>query len=527
MTSAFDWRTAPKSICHDIFFKGDRVGTSWAVLRSYPNIPAAAADEVVIECFQRMQDVGAIGLRGYRKHSIYKLSPAGHPREAFVEDSNGNALRFLISKKHLIIGSDKRRLNAPIDFVLENNMFPLAAYLLLLHPPETRHRYNAVIADNAVTLPLEVTASDHGYVTNLGETYSRGDDGVVSEVTLKTPLFHAYRARRRIPRWPSPLASPRFRYVPYKDIKTKETTLTVSGRETEATIARPKKPTQTNTVCVFVGGTGIFNRHGFTSQIDLGYHRLLDGLAIEGIATIRYERFPKGTGDLATAEEAIDFGALCRGAAAWLDWLDGEAWAKGMPKVIIGHSLGGLVALRLSAVRSDLAGAVVLNTPGGTLRNTTAIQHSWFARHMDVPDSSKREAARLRKVFITALETDAEWTDETVPVEILPFKRQRGLLKSILDLDPCGLVGAGSAPLLIVQGQNYIQVPPGDARRLLATARNANRRAKLIEACGLDHLLRRNDAEGLRAIKNYVDRRRRIPIALIRQIAKALKDIAG
>jgi len=65
-------------------------------------------------------------------------------------------------------------------------------------------------------------------------------------------------------------------------------------------------------------------------------------------------------------------------------------------------------------------------------------------------------------------------------------------------------------------------VSPSDARRLFDAA---SLPAQLIEKTELDHLLMRNRKDGLAAIKAYRDRRRRIPVLLIRRLAQAIKEM--
>lgn len=104
------------ALAHDLYFKDILCATSWARLAEKPRLK-----EIVIECFQRMNEVQAIGLRKFRKHSIYCLTREGAFKSARIKDSFGNEVSFDASG---IKGKGR------IDLVLERNQTPLLALFL-------------------------------------------------------------------------------------------------------------------------------------------------------------------------------------------------------------------------------------------------------------------------------------------------------------------------------------------------------------------------------------------------------------
>ncbi|MEP0336914.1 MAG: alpha/beta hydrolase [Alphaproteobacteria bacterium] len=508
----------PEAICYDLSFNGRRIGTSWAVASS------EGPREVTLTCFQWMAEVPTIGLQGFRKRSVYRLSRKGLLLEATIEDSNGGTVHIKVSRNGLTINGRRRVLDHPVDFVLEPNQFSLVALQLALRGRFSEHRAHAMIPDTGTTLPVTLTCKGDVIRSSFNESMTIGPDGLISSVAFASPESAVHRAQRPIPRWTTPLCKKALAYSPPDDISVRDVEIVRSDYDAGATVARPKAPSNPMAVALFVGGTGIYNRHGLTSRMDIGTHYLLDGLARCGVASVRYDKFNRQAATIADAQEFQDFHSLCHDTNRWLNWLDSQTWAQNLPRIIIGHSLGGLIALSQSAARDDLRAVVTLNTPGRSLRSVTDEQHAWFQTHLAVTPPTKLEATRKRQALLGALEQDDAWTEETVPGDLLALKNQRRLLKSLLDLDPANLVHQGTAPLLVIQGERDMQVTMKDARLLLSAADEAGRPAKLIKAAGLDHHLKRNNEKGMAAFRKYMDRRRRIPRDLIQTIAKEIKS---
>lgn len=251
----------------------------------------------------------------------------------------------------------------------------------------------------------------------------------------------------------------------------------------------------------------------------------MDDLARRGLASVRYEKFDRKAVNLVQAEERQDFTSLCKGAETWLDWLNAQLWASKLPRIVIGHSLGGLVALAIAARRKDIDAAIILSTPGQSFRQIIMSQREWFSQHLPVSKRSRAELAQLQERLIAALEQNRPWALAELDPQLQPLKRKLRLYKSVLDLDPLSLVAKGKCPLLIVQGGRDVQVNPKDADLLLNAAMAAGRPARLILNSELDHLLKKSNAQGMLAISRYADKRRRIPTSLIHRIARVTQGL--
>lgn len=491
------------SLAYDLYFKDTLCGTSWARLEEKPR-----SRTIIIECFQRMNDIEAIGLRKFRKHSVYRLTRDGVFKSARIEDSFGNEVSFDASD---ILA------NGRFDLVLERNQTPLLALYLKRFLGSEGGTYRALIPETGQVISYRLTASDHALESSLGERLVLDKNSVITQVVYKLSEFTVRRSKRPLPRWQPFRKQTGTSYAPPQGLICKDVVLS----DVEATCVRPKPPSRPFAAGVFIGGTGVYTRHGFTAQFDIGYHQLLDSLARHGLASVRYEKFDSKAANLTQAEERQDFASLRKGAENWLDWLNDQPWARKLPRIVIGHSLGGLVALALAARRKDIDAVLIMSTPGQCFRQIITNQREWFLQHLPVSKRSKAELTHLQELLIATLEEKRPWALADLDPQLQPLKRKLRLYKSVLDLDPLALVSKGTCPLLIVQGGMDVQVAPKDAERLLNAARAAGRPARLILDSELDHLLRKSNAQGIQAISHYGDKKRRVPASLIRLVAES------
>ena len=505
----------------DIFHKETLCGTAWA-----RTIESGNKREICIECFLRFHDVPAIGLRKVRKKSLHTLSGDGKPRRIEIVDDRGGRLDIDLSGRAMTYDKKSVPLDGPIDFALEGNMIPLTAIWWEALSGRETGTFRTLVCESGAVFDYQLTKSGGNLVSSLKETFVLDAQGEISEVRLAASDFVIRRGRRPFPKRTFTALESGPVYRAPRDIVIEDTLVAEDGKEVEATVARPLEG-QSQAVAVFIGGTGIYGRHGITPTIDIGTHQLLDGLARENIASVRYEKFDRRVNNPVEAEGAIDFDTLVADAHRWLEWLDSQEWADGLPRILIGHSMGGTVALALSAGNPGIAASLLLNSPGRPLADVIAQQIAWHQSNNPASETAETEAQQQHQALVHALSIDEEWTAENVDPRLLPVKHKRRFLKSVFWLDPCDFVPRGEGPMIIVQGTRDAQVSLEDARLLANAAQDCGRPAELIEADGLDHLLKRNPYTGLRALDVYRDRRRRVPVALIRRLAEVIRVRIG
>lgn len=505
--------------CFDLMHRSERCGSSWA------RVAPVAGGGFLVECRLQIFEAVEIGLLESRRQSEYGFDQDGALISAKLWDQNGNHVASEFMRHRMQVGGRSLELERPITCVLEQNMVALSAILLERAVGDGEASFAALVPEAGTVLPYEITAHDGIWRSNLGETFKLDATGHIQEVRPPASDFHFVRNRRGFPKWSLHGTKTGRDYSPPSHIRSSNVKVSVSpdaGRVRDGTIVRPKTDLAEQAVAVFIGGTGVYDRHGRTAAFDIGYHQLLDDLAAEGMASLRYERFDPDAANLEEAEGKLGFADMRGEADCALNWLAEQPWASNLPKVVIGHSLGGLVALELSVRRNDLDAIVLLASPGRTFREIVQDQQGWLQQELKTGRKTGKDIQDLNRAFIQALESDVAWTTETVGPRILAFARKRKLYGEILDIDPALLMSKGSCPVIIVQGTADVQVGVNDAARLADACKKSGRPYQLMMEDGLDHLLKRNRETGLKVLKAYRDRRRRIPIQFIRKLAQAV-----
>jgi len=517
-------KSLPPYLCYDIYFKDHLCSTVWGVVSEVQR-GGRKGPVFQFECYQKSFNVAELALKSGRKKSVYLISKSGKPLSATLEDSAGGKVEATTQGNRLTYGGENRSLDVPLDFIIQSNLFPLIAYVHLLWPIQSPRTCNTLIMETGETFSYEFRPDSSGFTTSLNEKYFCDQYGVVAEVKFATPESSVKKSNRKVPNWKPFQSNKKLQYQAPKDILVKTTVANTPDKLIEATIARARRKRDIRAVAIFTGGTGVYDRHGMIGALDAGYHHLLDGLARSGIATIRYDKFDRQAASLADAEGDLDHEALCRDQRYWLDWAAEQSWSRDLPVILIGHSYGGVIALENAAGLANVAAVVTLNTPGKSLRDITAEQSGWIGDALGLSVASQKEQARLRRELLKALALDEEWTEHNVAPELLPIKRLRKFFKSALDVDPSNLITGIKCPLIFVQGERDIQVPRENMGILADAAFGTGlKHVKFLEP-ELDHMLKRNPGEGIQIAKYQLDRRRRIPVKLIRKIARALEHV--
>lgn len=231
---------------------------------------------------------------------------------------------------------------------------------------------------------------------------------------------------------------------------------------------------QTAPAVLIIAGSGPTDRDGNNAY---GIHasylaKLAVALADAGISSLRYDK--RGVpGSIAVPDEStLTFANFVEDAALALDWLREETPDR--PLAVVGHSEGGLVALELAAVRSDVQRIVLLATPG---RRTGKTLRDQLAR-LDEPLRTSALAILAR------LESGEDVFD--VPEALLALFRPsvQPFLRSLLVLDPAARLRALDRPVLAAGGGRDLQIGRADFDAL---ASEAGVEAVWIEA--MNHVL--------------------------------------
>ena len=283
------------------------------------------------------------------------------------------------------------------------------------------------------------------------------------------------------------------------------------------TFTRPKEGGPFATI-LLVSGSGPQDRDSRVFGHPL-YLVLADHLTRAGLAVLRVDDRGVGrsTGDLAAATTE-DFAADAR---AGLEYLKTRKDVDARRLGLYGHSEGGLVVPMVASDAADVAFVVLVAAPGmplerglprqselvdraegrdeATIARNLALQKSCFAVVKEEADPTRR-AERLRALLnaepaIVALGEAAAKRAVEGQVRMMssPWMRY------ILTLDPAPFLGKVRCPVLAVNGDKDLQVPPENleaVRAALEKGGNKNVRAMVLP--GLNHLLQTSQTGAIR-----------------------------
>lgn len=237
------------------------------------------------------------------------------------------------------------------------------------------------------------------------------------------------------------------------------------------------------------------------------YRRLAEGLAAQGIATVRFDKRGIGQSAAAAPSEA-DFTFRDNISDARL-WIDETLARTGFACVwLAGHSEGALVALA-TASNDDpkICGLILLSGAG---RKAGVVLREQLAAAPLPPD--------LRTAAETALsELEAGRTTDAPPQLAALFRPSvQPYMISWLALDPAALIGDHDGPVMIGQGSTDLQTTLTDAQALKAAQPNA----RLVLWDGVNHVLKTAPADRAGNLATYGDPT--LPLA-----PRVVDDIAG
>lgn len=246
---------------------------------------------------------------------------------------------------------------------------------------------------------------------------------------------------------------------------------------------------------VVVPGSGPTDRDGNSPQLGLSsdtYKLLAQGLAAHGIASLRMDKrgFYGSAGAIGDPND-VTIDAYAQDVRNWADHASSLA-----PCVwIAGHSEGGLVALVAAReAPKSLCGLILLATSG---RPTGQLMIEQF-------EASPANAPLMPE--IKAIVADLEAGRSRDPASVTPVLRplfSPGLQRYMIDLfsyDPVSVASHWRGPVLIVQGDEDIQVRPHDADLLESALPQAHR----VNLAGGTHMLKAT-VEG-KPFATYTDR---------------------
>jgi uncharacterized protein len=292
--------------------------------------------------------------------------------------------------------------------------------------------------------------------------------------------------------------------------------LTAPGPEglLRGTLVRAAPPSAS--VALILPGSGPTDRDGNSPLGVAGasYRLLAEGLAGEGVSSVRIDK----RGMFGSAAAVADANAVTLGdyVADVRAWVAAAVAATGAPCVwLIGHSEGGLVALAAAdAGVEQVCGLVLVAAPGRPLGDVLRAQLRANPANAPLLDQAFGAIDRLER----GERVDASGLHPALmPLFAPPVQ---GFLISLFAADPARLLAGYSGPVLIVQGEEDLQVTAEDAARLAGARSDAQR----LLLPGVNHVLKEVPAGDTAAnLAAYRDPNRPLAPGLAAAIADFLK----
>ena len=243
-------------------------------------------------------------------------------------------------------------------------------------------------------------------------------------------------------------------------------------------------PGHTAPAVLLLPGSGPEDRNGDDRKA--GQHTttlklLADGLAEQGFASLRIDK--RGVGASAPAAvrpQDLRIESFVDDAVAWTKFLRAQPGVRCV--VILGHSEGALIAA-MAAQKVKTCGVI---SASGSARDLGALIESQNA----LAHRSPELAARTHEIILSLRAGRA--VGEVPPELKGAFGPDvQAYTMSMISIDPVAELAKVKAPVLVLQGDNDLQVGVDDAKALAATPC-----ARLVLVSGMTHVLKlapRND----------------------------------
>lgn len=277
-----------------------------------------------------------------------------------------------------------------------------------------------------------------------------------------------------------PAAPPPASPAPGDDSRHREAEMTVAG-DLPGLLTLPEGDGPFPAV-LLVHGSGPNDRDE-TIGPNKPFRDIAHGLAERGIASLRYDKRSRVQPEAFSGEYTVEMEVIAD-ALAGLEQLHRHPEIDATRVILIGHSLGALLAPRI-AVRADgLAGAVLLAAPARPLHEVLPWQIRYIAG-LD-GDISDEEAAQIAQIEAQAAAVAALTEADAAGTGLLGASNRYWI--DLRDYDPLATARSLTLPLLVLQGGRDYQVTEADDFAPLSQAFAGSAHVTLTVYPDLNHL---------------------------------------
>lgn len=295
-----------------------------------------------------------------------------------------------------------------------------------------------------------------------------------------------------------------------KELLEEDYNLEVKNGEVKGTIIIPNE-IEFDTVAIIIAGSGPTDRNGNNPIIgeNNSLKMLAHSLAEEGIAALRYDkRGIAASQSLVEKEEDLIFENYIEDVNLWVDKLQKDGRFKNI--VIIGHSEGALIGA-VSTLEKNVKGYVSLAGAGENA--VDVLERQLKAQSEEIYNYSKPILDDLRNGKVT--ENTPKELDSLFRKSVQPY------LISWFKYDPAEVIGKIKVPVLIIQGENDLQVTIEDAKKL----EEGNPESKLVLIEKMNHILKDAPKDQKGNFETYSDPNLPLNSKLIEEIVSFIKGL--
>jgi pimeloyl-ACP methyl ester carboxylesterase len=272
-------------------------------------------------------------------------------------------------------------------------------------------------------------------------------------------------------------------------------------------------PRKNAPVVLIVPGSGPTDRDG---NNPLGvktnsYKLLAEGLAEEGIATVRVDKRGLFASAAAGDPNAVTVEDYANDYRAWIDAIREQTGRKCV--WLLGHSEGALMVSAAAEGRKDVCGLILVAGMGRKMGDV--LREQLKANPANAPLLDQAFAA------IADLEAGRHVDTSGMHPALMPLfaPQVQDFLISVFAADPVDLVKRARVKTLVVQGATDLQITEEDARLLNDAPRT---RLELIR--GMNHVLKKAPEDRAANLATYADPSLPLHPRLVREIEDFIED---
>jgi alpha-beta hydrolase superfamily lysophospholipase len=236
---------------------------------------------------------------------------------------------------------------------------------------------------------------------------------------------------------------------------------------------------------VLVAGSGPVDRDALVAGIPI-FTQLAGDLAKRGYMVLRYDK--RGVGQSGGRTETATLQDYADDLVAIVRWLERRDDVDDNRLAVVGHSEGGAIAMLAAGRDKRIKALALVAAPGSTGAELILEQQSHQLDLMKVSEEERAEKIALQKKIQQAV-LSGKGLDGLPPQ--IQKQANTPWFRSLLAFDPAQAMEKVAQPVLILQGDLDVQVPPHHADKLaeLARARKKNAIVEVVHIPGINHLL--------------------------------------